>query len=37
MFGSGDWTCRIAKWKGKMIGPWTGLDFTRLATKPDSG
>ena len=26
MFGSGDWTCTIAKWKGKMIGPWTGLD-----------
>src|SRR6266571_4420175 len=26
MFGSGDWTCTIAKWKGKMIGPWKGLD-----------
>ena len=24
MFGSGDWTCTIAKWKGKMIGPWQG-------------
>jgi len=22
MFGSGDWTCTIARWKGKMIGPW---------------
>src|SRR5689334_19938102 len=21
MFGSGEWTCTIAKWKGKMIGP----------------
>jgi len=26
MFGSGDWTCTIARWKGKMIGPWMGLD-----------
>jgi len=26
MFGSDDWTCTIAKWKGKMIGPWQGLD-----------
>lgn len=26
MFASGDWTCTIARWKGKMIGPWTGLD-----------
>ena len=26
MFGSGDWTCTIARWKGKMIGPWKGLD-----------
>ena len=26
MFASGDWTCTIAKWKGKMIGPWQGLD-----------
>ena len=26
MFGSGDWTCTIAKWKGRMKGPWTGLD-----------
>ena len=26
MFASGDWTCTIAKWKGKMVGPWTGLD-----------
>src|SRR3954452_4175463 len=22
MFASGDWTCTIAKWTGKMIGPW---------------
>jgi hypothetical protein len=26
MFGSGDWTCTIARWKGKMIGPWKDLD-----------
>ena len=26
MFGAGDWTCTIARWKGKMIGPWQGLD-----------
>jgi SnoaL-like polyketide cyclase len=26
MFASGDWTCTIAKWTGKMIGPWQGLD-----------
>ena len=26
MFASGDWTCTIAKWKGKMVGPSTGLD-----------
>jgi ketosteroid isomerase-like protein len=26
MIASGDWTCTIAKWKGKMVGPWTGLD-----------
>jgi ketosteroid isomerase-like protein len=26
MFGSGDWTCTIAKWKGRMVGPWQGLD-----------
>jgi ketosteroid isomerase-like protein len=26
MFASGDWTCTIAKWKRKMVGPWTGLD-----------
>ena len=26
MFGSGDWTCTIAKWRGKMVGPWQGLD-----------
>ena len=24
MFASGDWTCTIAKWTGKMIGPWQG-------------
>ncbi len=23
MFGQGDWTCTIANWKGKMIGPMT--------------
>ena len=26
MFASGDWTCTIAKWKGKMIGPWMAPD-----------
>jgi hypothetical protein len=26
MFGSGEWTCTVANWKGKMIGPWRGLD-----------
>jgi hypothetical protein len=26
MFGSGDWTCTIARWKGKMIGPWRDLN-----------
>ena len=26
MFGSGDWTCTIAKWKRKDDGPWQGLD-----------
>jgi len=26
MFGSGDWTCTIANWKGRMVGPWQGLD-----------
>ena len=26
MFASGDWTCTIAKWKGKMIGPWQAPD-----------
>jgi SnoaL-like polyketide cyclase len=26
MFGSGDWTCTIARWKGRMKGPWKGLD-----------
>jgi hypothetical protein len=26
MLASGDWTCTIARWTGKMIGPWTGLD-----------
>jgi hypothetical protein len=25
MFGQGDWTCTIAKWKGTMKGPMTGL------------
>src|SRR5205814_5835298 len=24
MFASGDWTCTIARWTGKMIGPWQG-------------
>jgi hypothetical protein len=28
MFASGDWTCTIARWKGKMVGPWKGLDGT---------
>jgi len=26
MFAWGDWTCTIAKWKGKMIGPWMAPD-----------
>jgi len=26
MVASGDWTCTIADWKGRMIGPWKGLD-----------
>ena len=26
MFGQGDWTCTIAKWKGTMKGPMTGPD-----------
>ena len=26
MVASGDWTCTIANWKGRMIGPWKGLD-----------
>jgi len=26
MLASGDWTCTIARWTGKMIGPWKGLD-----------
>jgi SnoaL-like polyketide cyclase len=26
MFGSGGWTCTVARWKRRMIGPWTGLD-----------
>ena len=26
MFASDHWTCTIAKWTGKMIGPWQGLD-----------
>lgn len=26
MFASGDWTCTIAKWRGKMVGPWTAPD-----------
>jgi ketosteroid isomerase-like protein len=26
MFASGDWTCTVAVWKGRMIGPWKGLD-----------
>jgi hypothetical protein len=26
MFGQGDWTCTIAKWKGTMIGPMRGAD-----------
>ena len=25
MFASGDWTCTIARWRGKMIGPWKDL------------
>ena len=26
MFASGDWTCTVANWKGKMIGPWQAPD-----------
>jgi ketosteroid isomerase-like protein len=26
MIASGDWTCTIADWTGRMIGPWKGLD-----------
>lgn len=26
MFASGDWTCTIARWTGRMIGPLRGLD-----------
>ncbi|HEY6807261.1 MAG TPA: ester cyclase [Myxococcales bacterium] len=26
MIPSGDDTCTVADWKGKMIGPWKGLD-----------
>ena len=26
MFASGDWTCTIARWTGRMIGPVKGLD-----------
>lgn len=26
MFASGDWTCTIARWTGRMIGPMRGLD-----------
>lgn len=26
MFASGDWTCTVANWSGRMIGPWKGLD-----------
>ena len=33
MFGSGDWTCTIAKWKGKMIGPWQDL-MARSTRRP---
>ncbi len=25
-FGSGEWTCTIARWKGKMVGPWKDLN-----------
>src|SRR5262249_53979104 len=28
MLGSGDWTCTIARWKGKMIVPWKDLQGT---------
>ena len=28
MIASGDWTCTIAKWKGRMIGPWMAPDGT---------
>lgn len=26
MFASGDWTCTIARWTGRMVGPVKGLD-----------
>jgi len=26
MIASGDYTCTVADWKGRMIGPWKGLD-----------
>ncbi|MFI4972974.1 MAG: ester cyclase [Caulobacterales bacterium] len=26
MFASGDWTCTIARWTGRMVGPMRGLD-----------
>src|SRR5947208_517295 len=40
MFGHGDWTCTIADWKGKMIGPMTGPDgktgpITLISKEPD--
>jgi ketosteroid isomerase-like protein len=25
MFASGEWTCTIARWRGKMTGPWKDL------------
>ena len=30
MFGQGDWTCTIANWKGKMIGPMTRTRAGRI-------
>lgn len=30
MFASGDWTCTIARWTGRMIGPVRGLDGKML-------
>ena len=35
MFGAGDWTCTIAQWKGKMIGPWIVFGIS-ATTKPSS-